>query len=241
MLPSILKVAREYDIVINERTIGQKEVRAKCPFCGGDYPDKFHLSLNEEMNVFRCWNCKQNGGVLQFESLVSGKGFNEVRKKYFGSQKKQKAVHPALRLSPEQLDAIGWRSVKRKNFKSFNQSREDVLRDWEVYKYEELVKYYAVFLLIAHFPVSDKKRSLYSWFSSATKSSKVEDLKSLLVNEYKHPQHPIWATRAKEIARIAYESTRASGDFGYINLFVNVLIAIEVAKLQRNKRAKMPV
>src|SRR5690625_2018645 len=161
MLPSIVKIAREYDIVINERTIEQKEIRVKCPFCGEDYPHKFHLSLNIGKNVFKCWNCKENGGVLQFESLVSGKSYNEVRKKYFGSRKKKKAVHPAHRLSPEQLDAIGWRSVKREDFNSFNRSREEVLRDWERYKYEELVKYYAVFLLIAHFPDSNKKRSLY--------------------------------------------------------------------------------
>ena len=240
MLPPILEVAEKLNIEFDERTLEKEEVRAKCPFCGGDNPTKFHLSINQKKNLFKCWYCSKSGGVLHLESLVSGKPFSEVREKYFGKRKKPKAVHPAHQLTPEQLEAIGWRSVKRKDFNSFNRSREQVLKDWEVYKYEELVKYYAVLLLIAHFPDSNKKRSLYSWFSSATKSSKVEDLKSLLVGEYKHPQHPIWARRGKDIARLAYLYSMTN-DRNFENLFSNVLFVIEIMKIKKQKNQKVSI
>ncbi|WP_280618032.1 hypothetical protein [Heyndrickxia oleronia] len=57
LLPSIINVARENNLIINERSLTKKEVLCKCPFCLMDAsrPKKFYLSLNPKENIFKCW------------------------------------------------------------------------------------------------------------------------------------------------------------------------------------------
>ena len=232
MLPPILEVAEKLNIQFDERTLEKEEVRAKCPFCKEDSnkEKKFYLSLNTEKNVFKCWYCSKSGGVLHFESLVSGKPFSEVREKYFGNQKSQN-THPAYNLSPQQLKEIGWYGVKRNDFKSFLKNKENIFKDWEIYKYEELAKYYAVFILIAHYPKPNERRELYSQFIELTALSKVDNLRSLIEVEYKNGEKKRWARRGKDIARMAYRYSMTN-DSDFENLFSNVLFVIEVMKIK---------
>lgn len=231
MLPDILKIAEEYHLEIDERTRNQKEVLCKCVFCHSS-SGKYHLSLNPEKKIFKCWKCKQSGGVLQFEALLSGKPFNEVREKYFG-KRNCKSKHPAYELSPEQLKQIGWHSKKRDSFHSFVKKKEEVLRDWKAYQYEELVKYYAIFLLIANYPFKELQKKKYQWYLEEIKKSKVENIDKLIVSAYQEKQDTVWTRKGKKIARLAYKTCLETGDEKFINLFPNVLFAIELMKYQK--------
>lgn len=231
MLPDILKVAEEYCLEIDEKTRNQKEVLCKCAFCHSS-SGKYHLSLNPEKKLFKCWKCGKSGGVLQFESLLSGKPFNEVRKKYFGKRKNINR-HPAYELSPEQLKRIGWHSKKRDSFHSFAKSREEVLKDWRAYQYEELVKYYAIFLLIANYPFKELQKEKYNWYLKEVRKSKIENIDKLIVSAYQNKQDTNWVRRGKDIARLAYKTCLESGDEKFINLFANVLFTIELMKYQK--------
>lgn len=230
MLPSILKVAERYSVTLDKKTMGNKESRAKCPFCLEDANrhNKYFLSLNIESNVFKCWFCKKSGGVLKFESLLSGKSFQEVKESYFGKRKGNS--HPAYNLSPEQLDKIGWRERKRMDFKSFNEERDEIMKEWQVYKFEQLTIYYALFILMANH--SDKKRVHWSWLKEISKSSQIDGLEDLIVNQYRSTKKAKWAMVGKTLADIAYEISKESMDIEFSNLFANVLLALEIRKLK---------
>src|SRR5699024_8033770 len=167
MLTNILNVAQQYDLTFHPKHYGKKETLAKCPFCQEDAQPakrkKYYLSLNTEDNVFKCWFCSESGGVLHFEAKLIGKPYNEVKEKYFG--KRIKPLHPAYNLNPFQLDQIGWKTYKRDNFKAFQIKREAVIRDWSIYEHDELARYFAMFMCIAHLENQDKRRfELVSWF-----------------------------------------------------------------------------
>lgn len=235
MLPSILKVGSKYNLTFDSKTYGDKETRAKCPFCLEDSirEGKYFLSLNVEKNLFKCWYCNKSGGVLHLESLLSGKSFQEVRIKYFGNR--GKSNHPAYQLSPEQLEKIGWRQIKRNNFSAFRKNREDVIQQWKVYKFEQLSIYYAIFLLMARF-TKENKEVHWDWFKEITKTSRVEDLSSIVINQYKKHRKEKWAVYGEVLAKIAYEISKDSMDIDLINIYSNILLALEVRKLKVRQR-----
>ena len=105
-------------------------------------------SLNTQDQVYKCWYCGVSGGVLDFEGKLSGISYNEVREKYFG--KRKKPVHPAESLNTHQLRLIGWAEYKRNDRYEFKRNRESVLRDWKTYEHGELVKHFALFMVVAH-------------------------------------------------------------------------------------------
>lgn len=118
-LPSILDVARAYEVEINPATLARSEVRAKCPFCREDAnrPQKHYLSINPDKNVFKCWFCGEAGGVIRFEALLSGQIESQVAERYGLVRRK----HPAERLTARQLRLIGyiahpeWASIRKRN------------------------------------------------------------------------------------------------------------------------------
>lgn len=240
MLPSILNIADEHQLESDAKTYGKKESYFKCPFCEQDSlpknKDKYYLSLNTEDNVFKCWFCLESGGVLQFEALLTGRPYEDVRQKYFGERRKN--THPAYKLSPDQLRAIGWQDKKRHSFEAFQKSREDVLRDWKIYEQEELTKHYALFTLIAHFPIEKERRKHYEWFMEICQQSKVENLNNRIVQQWNSKKKEKWANQGKDIARIAYISTFESGDFEFQNIFVNILFVCELLKLKCKQAEK---
>jgi len=239
VLPSILNVAEDYSLQIDSKTYGKKETYCKCPFCNQDSnSDKHYLSLNTSSNVFKCWYCKKGGGVLQFEALLSNKPYQEIREKYFGVKKN---THPAYSLSPEQLKEIGWQSKKREDFESFKKSQDEVIRDWKIYEFEELMKHYALFSLIAKYPNEGKRVVYYSWFTELVKESKCDDLATRIIKQYKSEAKSRWAIRGEKLAEIAYDISIESGDFSFQNLFLNVLMSVEVKKIIKETRSQSSV
>lgn len=243
MLPSILEVAERFGLESDPKTYGKKESLFKCPFCREDAnkPKKYYLSLNTEENVFKCWYCLESGGVLYFEALLSNQPYEEVRKKYLGERRN---VHPALKLSPSQLRKIGWLEVKRKNFEQFQKSKDQVIRDWKIYEYEELVKHYALFVLIANYPLESERKKHYQWFVGTCQRSVVDDLNKKIVqqwNQWNSSEKTQWAIEGEKIAKIALDTSIKSGDFNYLNLFLNVLFTIEILKLRKQQKEEKKI
>ena len=149
LLPNILQVAERNNLEVDSKSINKKEVRYKCPFCEADAnrSNKFFLSVNEEKNVFKCWYCKESGGVLKFISLLEGKSeqdlIEEIRQQSGSHYKK----HPAERLTKSQLKMIGypdinWVKNREYDYHLYKDFRDKVWNEWISY-------------------VSDKKRFCY--------------------------------------------------------------------------------
>lgn len=139
MLPSILGVATQHGLKMNERTSkSTKDVRFKCPFCQANDQrnDKFYLSLNTRDNVFKCWACGESGGVLQFMALLENISIEEVKRRLWGSQKAPRRLHPAEKLTPAQLRAIGfvgpgWAKLKKQDYTYYRRALQLVWREWQ--------------------------------------------------------------------------------------------------------------
>ncbi|MFD1362779.1 CHC2 zinc finger domain-containing protein [Lentibacillus salinarum] len=139
LLPNVLEVADQHGLQLDSKTQGKKEVRTKCPFCHADAgKNKFYLSLNKDKNVFKCWYCKESGGVLRFISLLDGVSEQEliekIRKKNGSTYKK----HPAERLTTSQLQLIGypkinWVKNREYDVNLYRAFREKVYREWLTY------------------------------------------------------------------------------------------------------------
>lgn len=237
MLPSILHIADTFKLESDPKTYEKKESLFKCPFCEQDSlpanKNKYYLSLNTDDNVFKCWYCKKSGGVLQFEALLSNTPYENIREKYFGERKEN--LHPAYKLSPDQLKEIGWQDRKRHNFEDFQKQKDEVIKDWKLYEQEELMKHYALFTLIAHFPIENQRRDHYEWFIEICQQSKVDNLSKRIIHQWNAPKKEDWAIQGRNIARIAYSATFESGDFQFLNMFVNIIFVYECLKLAKKE------
>ncbi|MEN1969660.1 hypothetical protein WMZ97_16480 [Lentibacillus sp. N15] len=191
---------------------------------------KYYLSLNTRDNVFKCWYCREGGGVLQFEALLSDQSYETVRQKYFGKRKKN--LHPAYNLSPDQLQEIGWQDKKRLHFELFQEQKNEVIKDWKTYEYEELMIHYALVTLITHFPIEAERKKHFGWFVEICKQSKVNNLAKKIMQQWNSTKKENWSVQGKEMARIAYDTIYQSGDFEFQNLFVIILFIHKMSKLE---------
>lgn len=235
MLPSIIDVARENHLIFNERTLNKKEVMVKCPFCHMDThkPKKFYLSLNEEKNCFKCWHCKEYGGVLQFESLITGTPYQEVRQKYFGDKKK--VYHPAELLSPKQLKAIDWAEIKRKHQEEYKASLEQVIADWKSHVHENCILAFAKFLIGIE---TQKYQLVIENIQKQAEEAQIPSLLEDVLNMYSSSEWKAWALEAREIAGVAYKTAKLENN-GLANGLMYVLFAFNKyiqSQKSKNKR-----
>lgn len=68
---SIVEAARRCGLVLDSRTLRRSEVGASCPFCG-DHPGKHHLSINTQLDVYRCNLCGASGNSITVYARVKG-------------------------------------------------------------------------------------------------------------------------------------------------------------------------
>ncbi|MFY0520541.1 hypothetical protein ACOMCU_22330 [Lysinibacillus sp. UGB7] len=240
MLPSIIDVAQENCLTINPRSLNKKEVYAKCPFCNGEKSaNQYKLSMNTENNVFKCWLCKASGGVLEFESRLTNRTFQEVRVKYFGDNQKKR--HYVEYLSPKQLRKIGWNEYKRKSREDFIKKRDDVLRDWRDYEYSEKVKYFALFMVVAH--IDDPKRTgtLLEWIMKSVEETGIYCLFSTLLEQFilEENQRTTWAKEGTEIARMAWKCSLSTGDNTMQDVVKYVLLTYFLSKNESENQKKL--
>jgi hypothetical protein len=223
-LPSIISVADDARLEINPKTIGKKEVYAKCPFCLGDanHKGKYKLSLNNHYNVFKCWLCGEKGGVLEFEAKITGIPYDEVRAKYFG---KMKNYHPAEMLSPMQLKQIGWDRLKRTQKDDFKAKKDKVLHDWKVFERDEKVKHFAMLLVIAHLDDNERQLELMIFLTKSCEKTGIKLLFSEIMDEFIKDvsERSEWTREAVEIARLAWLISKRDFDFEMQSVVMNVL------------------
>ncbi|MFF5996564.1 hypothetical protein AAGS61_17775 [Lysinibacillus sp. KU-BSD001] len=140
ILPNIVNVAQEYQIDIDPRTLGKREVLGKCPFCDNGHHKKtrrYYLSLNEDRNVFRCWYCNEQGGVLRFLSLLSGEAEGSILERLRNENKRSNyQKHNAEKLTTRQLQLIGygrinWMANRKFDYDLYVAYRERVWDDWQ--------------------------------------------------------------------------------------------------------------
>ncbi|GAB3051558.1 hypothetical protein [Virgibacillus ainsalahensis] len=239
MLPCILDVAQKYEVHFQAKSYGKKETLCKCPFCREDAskPKKHYLSLNTEDNVYKCWYCRQSGGVLDFEVKLSGKTYAEVKQQYFGKQKTR--LHPAYQLDPYQLERIGWKKYKRMSFKGFQQKREQIIKDWKQYVHDELVTHYAMFLCIAHLENQvQRQQELLTWFIQKCWDSPIPNMYGRVQNEFlkRCMDGKGWAKEGTALGRSAWRVCLKSLDIDLDTLFLNILFLQHVAKIENKKR-----
>lgn len=233
-LPSIIEVAEKTGVELNPRTLNKKEVYAKCPFCSGDAhrKGKYKLSLNQEYNVFKCWICGEHGGVLEFESRLTGVSFEEVKVKYFGQKKRP--VHPVEKLSPMQLKKIGWAEYKRRNREDFMKKRAEVIQDWKEYEYSEKVKYFAMLMVIVHLEnQEDRQKDLLLHLTKTCGESPIPMLFSTLFDEYLKDveNRSEWAIEGTKVARLAWKLSLVTCDFDFDQVVANTLMSYYLSKM----------
>lgn len=147
ILPDIVKLAQSYDLRLNQGTLQKHEVLSKCPFCRNDEkPGKerrFYLWLNQEKQTFKCWSCGESGGVIRFESLLSGIPEEQVLSQY----RKRKLLHPTEGLSHRQLVLLGkafgyasepdWQRMKQRDQAYYLRTLDRIWSDWQRFVEEQ--------------------------------------------------------------------------------------------------------
>jgi hypothetical protein len=114
ILPNVLDIARQYNIVIYPTRNGKPEHQGDCPFCGG----KKCFQINTEKNVFLCNrqnHCGVRGGVLKLMELLTGNDQKELLRElvakngsleYSRKTARIRKLHPALNIPREDLRKI---------------------------------------------------------------------------------------------------------------------------------------
>ena len=242
MLPEIIKVAEEYGLTFDSRTHGKKETLCKCVFCEADSKPgkghKYYLSLNSHDQVYKCWYCGVSGGVLDFESKLSGLPYNKVREKYFGGRKRP--VHPAETLNARQLRLIGWDEYKRKSRDDFKKNRESVLKDWKCYEHEELVKHFSLFMVIAHIENQAKRQNdLLEYVFQSCRKTQIHLLFNRVLAEYvkDEAERADWAKEGTEIGRAAWKASLSAYDFRMDKVVCNVVFLYHLIEMDKKKTA----
>lgn len=178
LLPNVLEVAEQHGLQLDSKTQRQKEVRAKCPFCHADAgKNRFYLSLNEDKNVFKCWHCKEGGGVLRFISLLDGVSEQQLIENIRNENGLTYKKHPAERLTTSQLRLIGypkidWVKNREYDYQLYKAYRQKVLAKWTAYVDEQ--KQFAYRLLFVGLTSGDLKGSI----------QKVKEIEEELQNEF---------------------------------------------------------
>lgn len=225
MLPNILDIAQQYELDFDPKNYAKKETLTKCPFCKADHSKEktYYLSLNTKDQVYKCWYCGESGGVIKFEAKVSGENFTSVREKYFG---KKKNLHPAFKLNPNQLEEIGWLSIKQRDFKGFQKNPEKILSGWKDYVYHEHSKFFALFMCMAQLEnKKQKQKESLKWFMGKCNEKPIPNLYNCICKEYNKSvnKRQRWANRGITIARIAWKTSIKTLDINLDDLYVNVL------------------
>lgn len=195
MLPKILEVAERNGLIIEPRSYGKKETLAQCPFCTSTC-GKYNLSLNTEDNVFKCWKCKESGGVLHFEAKLTGSSYQEIKAKYFAGKKK--SINLAEILTSKQMEKIGL---------SKRSDKKEIAQKWFRYEYHQLSEMFAELLVINQKKVDREQYFLY--LQERAKESKIpQAFDKLMMELINYPSvQSNWAKSGIAVANIAYSQT----------------------------------
>ena len=79
----IVDAARRCGVLINNGTLEKREVEARCPFCG-DKPNRYHLSLNTEKDLYRCFLCGESGNSVSLYARLKSVSYREAAQDLLG-------------------------------------------------------------------------------------------------------------------------------------------------------------
>lgn len=197
MLPNILDIANQHAIILDSRTLKKNEVRAKCPFCLEDSnkPKKHYLSLNVVDNVYKCWHCNSRGGVLDFESRLSGESYELVKAKYVQGRGRKS---PSL--TTRQLEALGIEKQLAE------EKQQEVLKKWNMYEESQLSRWFAEYVVCSYLP-QDRALPLLETLNKTCKKSPIRNAYERIDSEfYKEDSlKSTWAMEGLKIARISWQ------------------------------------
>ncbi|QDX90917.1 hypothetical protein EEL30_00065 (plasmid) [Brevibacillus laterosporus] len=205
ILPSIVEIAQQNNLVFARRQYSKKELALKCPFCHADEnnKDKHYLSINVSKNVFKCFFCGIKGGVLRFESLLTDTPEKEIHDKYRISSGHTKSnLHPVEQLTTHQLSQLGflnkpnWRNLKKRDYEYYLNTREWIWKEWVNYIHSK--QYLAYQLLIIGIAIGKYQKVI-------AQITKIEnEVQTPLVDRvleiYSQEKRPKWTIQAEEFA-----------------------------------------
>ncbi|GIM48512.1 hypothetical protein DNHGIG_40610 [Collibacillus ludicampi] len=131
---SIVRIAREAGIQLFPRRNRPDQYEANCPFCGDT---KKHLQVHGQRDVFNCYRCNAQGGVIRFYALLHNISEESAKEELRGGDRghttfKRKVYrHPAERLSAKEIKALGFLKVPNwEELKKKDPARAKALADW---------------------------------------------------------------------------------------------------------------
>lgn len=92
--------------------------------------------------MFKCWYCKESGGVLRFIALLEGKSEQELIEELRQSHGWTREKHPAERLTKRQLSMIGYPHIDWNANHEFDKSfayefRQRIWQEWQYFVKEK--------------------------------------------------------------------------------------------------------
>lgn len=213
MLPSILEIAQQHGLQMNARCSSQnaKEIRFKCPFCEADAnkKGKYYLSLNTSDNLFKCWACGESGGVLKFVAMLEDKSIEEVKRDLWGSRRSPRMLHPAEKLTPQQLrdmGFVGYSLGKQKNRdpEGYKRTLDWIWSEWQIYSLRlKRLAYIGLLCSSTTEEIHDSCKAYANQLSISTADLLLE----LTQIKFSH-QKPEWAQSAEWFVQEAKKSER---------------------------------
>lgn len=256
ILPNIVHVALEKGLTVDEKTLGKDEVRFICPWCGdetnkGRRRRKYHLSLNPNpgKNIYKCWYCHENGGVVDFIAKLEGRTAEDVldgiKKEKGISTKKRPPRHPFETLSYNQLKLIGYDPDIRGRMIEFRKvdpylarkKCDEIWEDWQAFQEQEKRK--AFKRLLAGIKTGKYAEAIQDIEERSKNIGR--DLLPDVFHIYGRPNPPEWSVAARQlidrIAKLTPSETKA-----VLDVFKEIAISVEDKSLKMpNRRAKKAV
>ena len=121
-------------------------------------------------------------------------------------------------------------------------NRETVLRDWKSYEYEELVKHFAMFIVIAHIENQDERQNeLLQYVMQSCRATQIHLLFNRLLAEYvkEEADRAEWAKEGIEIGRAAWKVAFSTYDFEMEKVVLNVVFLYHMMKMDKIQKVKI--
>ena len=194
-----------------------------------------HVQMGQVLSLV----IKKENGFNFLESYSNAQGNQSVQSENQLQTEQREPVHPAEKLNVRQLRTIGWAEYKRKNRTAFKKNREIILRDWKSYEYEELVKHFAMFIVVAHIENQDERQNnLLQYVMQSCSATQIHLLFNRLLAEYVKDEidRAEWAKEGIEIGRAAWKVAFYTYDFEMEKVVLNVAFLYHMLKIDKIQR-----
>ena len=119
-----------------------------------------------------------------------------------------------------------------------------VLNDWQNYEYEELVKHFAMFIVVAHIEnQEDRQNELLHYIMQSCHDTQIHLLFNRLLVEYvkDEDERAGWAIEGVEIGRAAWKVSLSTYDFEMNKVVLNVAFLSHMWRMDKNQKRKIEI